>query len=736
MEIFNHFQHINLTTDQSDALEKLNAFLFSDERLFILQGYAGSGKTTLLKGFVEYLASLEKTYQLMAPTGRAAKVINQKTGFESTTIHKGIYSFEELQEIERGNEESDVSFLYQYKLRNNTEMHDSVFIVDEASMVSDILSEGEFFRFGSGYLLRDLVDFSRVQDPTTKSKIIFIGDPAQLPPIGMNFSPALDATYLEGEYRLETSMAEMKEVKRQDSNNGILLSATKLRQCLTSGFFNDFNLRENKTDIFNPLYENYLETYKAQTKKKIIICYKNKTALDLNTAIRRDKFGEDLPIQTTDTVIIGTNNYRLDIMNGEFAVVVEASGAVVRREIRFKVKDGKTETVKLTWRKVALVLPDENGKPKNVSGYILENYLYGDNYLKPAEQRALYVDFKTRHPNLKKGTEEFKEAISNDPYFNCIQLKYGYAVTCHKAQGGEWDNAFVFWDRGVASNFNFYESEHNNSGKSNPDFYRWAYTAITRASKKLFCINPPYFSSFSGMTFIDVNVQKAFNELTGQNSESLEIDLNEEVLKELEKYGLLDAPVEIQDHFIGRWYLLKKLNIDIVEWERVSYEIRYVFKRENQTAAFKYWVNGKNVFKSNFQKLPAKTNSEELYNTITDIFKDIGGIIINRNTAEGVLTKVAFDVELEESQPFLKNLFDGIRNELKTDEVISEILHLPYKERYTIEKGSGACIIDFEFNKQGFFGRVLPIESKCNSAQLLESIKEIIYKLKEANYAI
>ncbi|MBK7095612.1 MAG: AAA family ATPase [Saprospiraceae bacterium] len=324
VSLFDHFQHINLTNDQHHALEKLQAFLESDERVFILQGYAGSGKTTLLKGFVEYLLSLEKIYQLMAPTGRAAKVINQKTGFVSTTIHKGIYSFEELQEIKQSEDENDVTFLYQYKIRNNPEVHDSVLIVDEASMVSDFLSHGEFFRFGSGHLLRDLITYGRIQDPTTTSKLIFIGDPAQLPPIGMNFSPALDPQYLEDSYKVSVLQAEMKEVKRQDANNGILISATKIRQCLTSGYFNDFDLRENNRDIFNPDYQDYLETYKAQLDQKIIICYKNKTALDLNRAIRRDKFGDDIPIQASETIIIGGNNYRLGIMNGEFAVVIRS----------------------------------------------------------------------------------------------------------------------------------------------------------------------------------------------------------------------------------------------------------------------------------------------------------------------------------------------------------------------------------------------------------------------------
>ena len=733
MKIFDHFQNITFTNDQRNALEKLHAFLDSDDRVFILQGYAGSGKTTLLKGFAEYLHSIEKKHQLMAPTGRAAKVINQKTGFESTTVHKGIYSFEELQEIEDGDNESDVSFLYQFKIRNNPEVHNSVLIVDEASMVSDILSKGEFFRFGSGHLLQDLVNYGRIQDANTTSKVIFIGDPAQLPPIGMNSSPALDPEYLRDTYNVKVAQTEMKEVKRQDSNNGILLSATKIRQCLTSGYFNDFDLRENNRDIFSPPYQDYLETYKAQQDQKIIICYKNKTALDLNTAIRRDKFGDGQPIQASDTVIIGGNNYQLGIMNGEFAVVAEANQEIRTEEIRFKAKGGKTESIRLTWRGLTLVLPDENNQPKNVTGYILENYLYGDNYLTSEEQRALYVDFKNRNPKLKKGTEEFKEAISNDKYFNCIRLKYGYAVTCHKAQGGEWASAFVFWDRGTRANFNFFESEHDRSRKTNPDFYRWAYTAVTRASKKLHCINPPYFSSFSGMTFIDVNVQQAFSKLTGQQSTSIEVDISD-VLPELEKFGLADAPLTIQDHFIHRWYSLRKHYIEIAAWQRVGYEIRYLFKREDQTAAFKYWINGQNVFKISFQKLPAQTNSDELFDSISEILENTSQVMVDRNNAEGILTQIEFDVALEEEKPFLKNLFDQISQNLDEDEVISDVQHLKHRERYTIEKSGSICVIDFIYNDGGFFGNVQPLEAKCNSSELLAKVKEIVNHLKEANY--
>lgn len=735
MNIFDHFRHVNLTKDQRNTLEMLHAFLESDERVFILKGYAGSGKTTLLKGFVEYLQSLEKRYQLMAPTGRAAKVINQKTGFESTTIHKGIYSFEELQEIKQSEEENDLSFLYNYKIRNNTEVYNSILIVDEASMLSDVLSQGEFFRFGSGHLLRDLVSYSRIQEETTTSKIIFIGDPAQLPPIGMKFSPALDQNYLTETYKVSVKHTEMKEVKRQDANNSILISATKIRQCLTSGYFNDFDLRENNRDIFNPKYQDYLDSYNSQQEQKIIICYQNKTALDLNLAIRKDKFGTDLPIQASDTVIIGGNNYRLGIMNGEFAVVSEASSSVESREVSFYLEKGKTKTVRLTWRGISLVLPDENNQPKTINGYILENYLYGDNYLKPEEQRALYVDFKNRYPKLKKGTQEFKDAIIKDKYFNCILLKYGYAVTCHKAQGGEWANAFVFWDRGAKTNFNFYELEHDPSGKPNSDFYRWAYTAVTRASKKLFCINPPFFSSFSGMDFIDVNVQKAFNVLTGQSNPTIEINIIE-VLPELEKYGLVDAPLTIQDHFIHRWYNLRKHYIDIESWQKFGYEIRYIFRREGQTAAFKYWVNGQNVFKSNFQNVPAQTNSNEFFEAIIKILDGASPVVVSRNNVEGILTQIEFDVAIEEEKPFLKNLFDFLNKGLSEDERVVKIQHLQYKERYSIEKNGKSCLIDFEYDGAGFFGRVLPLENKCDSPELLAKVKTIVNNLKEADYVI
>jgi len=737
MNIFNHFEHLKLTNDQQMALEKINAFLKSDDDVFILKGYAGSGKTTMLKGIVSFLAKTETNYQLMAPTGRAAKVINQKTGIKASTIHKGIYSFEDLQEIEITNNEGDLSFIYYYKLRNNPEVYNSVLIIDEASMISNVPSHGEFFRFGSGYLLNDLLSYSGINRSTNKTKIIFVGDPAQLSPVGMNFSPALDEDYVREKVYLKVVSAEIKEVKRQNSENGILKAASKIRRSITSGFYNNFDLRPNSKDIFNPTAGSFLNTYNNSKGSKVIITHKNKTALDINQSIRLSKYGSKLPVQKSDVVIIGHNNYNLGIMNGEFGVVISSLNNTVTHRVNLRLKGGETKSVDLTWRWVELLFDDIEGQSKIVKGYMLENYLYGDNYLKPEEQQALYVDFRKRHPKLKPKSEEFKKAILNDQYFNCIQLKFGYAVTCHKAQGGEWDTAFVFWDRGVKNDFDFYRSEHDRSGKTNSGFYRWAYTAVTRAANKLECINPPYFNSFSKMAFVDLEVQNAFEELNDTKITPTEITVNESSIELLKQYGLSEVASSLQDHFLKINYLSQSRNIEITNWERVNYEVRYYFKREGETAAIKFWVNGKNEFKSNFIKLPAGTNSDDLFVEVALLPNSISGFVIQRNTIESILEKIELDVSTEEEKPFLKSLLDSLEVNCNDYNIqIESVNHHQWRERYTFSRQREIAVIDFEYDKGGFFGRVLPLRKKCNSDNLLTELQQIFKKFNNPEYVV
>jgi len=726
--MFNHFKHLNLTPGQETALARLEAFLESPVQVFMLKGYAGSGKTTILKGLVEYLNAVEKDFMLMAPTGRAAKVIRERTGQEAFTIHKSIYSFEDLVEIEEGD-----SFFYYYKVRNNADVAGKIFIIDEASMLSDAKSEGEFFRFGSGHLLTDLITYTRVAHENVKSKIIFVGDPCQLPPVSDNSSKAFDAAYLYDKFHISSDEIEMKEVKRQGGETDILNSASKIRKSISACFFNDFNLRSNGKDIFNPSYESFLDTWDMAESPKIIIASKNKTCLDLNLQIRGKRFGNpDLHVQKSDIVIIGSNNYRKGIFNGEFAVINEVSDHATVRTIGLRGKPSVT----LSWRDVELVFPDTESNSKMVRGKILENFLYGDNYLRPEETQALYVDFTTRNKSLKPKTEEFKEAIIRDEFFNCIRLKYGYAVTCHKAQGGEWDNVFTVWDNENTEGFNCFTDKQQRTGKTNQYFYRWAYTAVTRASKTLYALNPPFFNSYSSMSFIDTSVIKSLNELTGRQIQSEEICLDNEMMHEMAGLYLLEQPVPLQDHFLKVRQAVRRHYIDIVGWEKIGYEIRYSFKREQDKAVFKTFINGKNEFKNALSPIPSHSPNGLFNNEIIEIVNQLPVISIIRNSSDTIISRIEFEFELEEQFPFTRSLFDDIILLFDgTDIIIKDVEHQQYKERYTFIRKQEKAVLDFEYKKNGFFGRIVPIPNHTNSQMLVSDIRMALETFKQEEYA-
>lgn len=733
--IQNHFQHINLTNDQKIAVEKIEKFLSSDDSIFVLKGYAGSGKTTILSGIVEYLNASHRKCLLMAPTGRAAKVIHAKTKKEATTIHKGIYSFEILKDIKSKNkfgEDESVSFIYYYKLRSGMDLQNSVIIVDEASMLSNVESNGEFFRFGTGFLLNDLVSFSRIREPDLNTKIIFVGDPAQLPPIGMPSSPALDEEYLKQLYHVKAESASLKEVKRQNSESGILKAASNIRKSLTSGFFNSFDLRSNGSDIINPDFASFLDSYERTPSNKIIISFKNKTALDLNKEIRIRKYGADLPLQAGDTIIVGNNNYRRGVMNGEFGIIVQASTDTISRTILIK----DIAPVILTWRFVELLFPEKNEDDKIIKGYILENYLTGDTYLRPEETRALYVDFVMRHKGVKRGTPEFDQAILDDPFFNAYMIKYGYAVTCHKAQGGEWENAFVTWDYGVNSDADYKTVEHSTSGKKNEGFYRWAYTAITRASNKLYCLNPPYFNSYSTLTFISKEVSDAYQTLTGEKIESTELLIDNELNEDLKSKHLYEAPVFIQDLYIKIRHAVRAQYIEIIERTKAQNQEAYTFKRENDICTIIFWYNGKNEW-TKTQRSTKRPGSDTFFEILFDLINSSKNIHVKRDTTETILSKIEFDHKLEEEKPFLNNLFTDLSSSCKSIEIkIEEIEHQQNHERYLFVRNSEKAVIDFYYNDGGFFTSVYPLPAKCNSKELLDDIQSILTILTTPRHVI
>ncbi len=729
MRIFSHFEELQLTPSQEEALGKLERFFQGSDPVFMLKGYAGSGKTTILKGLVQYLNSISKDFALLAPTGRAAKVIREKTGQEAVTIHKGIYCFDRLVEVNEGD-----SFFYSYALRNNIDVAGKVFIVDEASMVSNAKSEGEFFRFGSGFLLDDLIEYTRVKEPNVHSKIIFVGDPCQLAPVGDNSSKAFEPDYFREKFKLSCQEAELKEVLRQEGESGILLAATKIRKSISAGYFNDFNLKANNRDVFNLAGDDFLSIWEGVKSTKIIIASKNKTCLDINLRIRERKYGSRmLPPQKGEIVIIGANNYRKGVFNGEFAVVNSADDSPIRRTIYLK---GKAP-VNLVWRNVELVFPDGESSNKLVKGLMLENFLFGDNYLTPEETQALYVDFTQRHPGLRSETPEFKDAIMNDGYFNCLRLKYGYAVTCHKAQGGEWEQVFSIWDHENADNFNYLTDKQRKAGKTNKEFYRWAYTAVTRSSKKHFALNPPFFNSYSTLSFLEMPVIKGLEELSGKVLQPEDISIDPDILKALSEMGLAEQPAQLQDHFIQVRHAVRNKYIEIVAWERKAYEIWYTFQREQERASLKTWINGQNEFKKQFALIPGASPHAAFNSEIAGILQELPKLTIQRNSPETILSKLAFEVEQEEKFPFTRYLYDDLKSLFDSSDIaIEAVEHFDYRERYTFTKGSQRAMLDFEYNQHGFFGRVLPLTNKSNSPALLSEIQLAIQTLKQEEYAV
>lgn len=504
MEIFNHFQHIPLTNDQSNALEKLHTFLESDERVFILQGYAGSGKTTLLKGFVEYLQSLDKKYQLMAPTGRAAKVIREKTNKEASTIHRGIYNFERLDTIEAENENvEEQSYHYVFPINLISE-GENILIIDESSMVSSKESKHELFTFGTGFLLNDLLTYAKIS--TSKNKLIFVGDPAQLPPVGDNKSMALDPKYFENDLHLSVQTAQLNEVVRQNDNL-ILKNAQKIRNLIFSEKRNQLKFDYDAESFIqsnpNEFFQYFVTSFPSpKVGDGVIIAYSNGQCYHNNIAVREKLFPNQKDLVVGDIVLINNNNYHtygIELFNGDLAQVIEVNPETISQSAPIIVdQNGKREKVIITlhFKWIKIRLPHYSEDISCLIHYDLLNSVNRD--LSIDEMKAVYINFLIRFNQEQKkreesglqrfkiGSEEFKKSLKSDPFFNALKIKYGYSITCHKSQGGEWEKVFVDYTGRV-------------SLKTEP--LKWCYTATTRARESLICLNAPNFGVFQQLNF-------------------------------------------------------------------------------------------------------------------------------------------------------------------------------------------------------------------------------------------
>ena len=470
-----------LNRQQKRMLKKLHHFINGRDRTFIYKEYVGTDLVPLLSCLFEMLTEEGYTYHLAAPTGRVASILRDKTGEIVSDVHKIIYSFGDIREYLNHEGKKQEPFKFCFALRPSSHITDDVFIICESSMISDIPAEDEYIRFGSGRLLKDLLDFVGISDPEKSSKIIFIGDPAQLPPVGMDFSPALDENYLHKEFNLEIASGELIMISRQNHSSLLRENASRIRESLLNKKFGHFWLKNSGNEVFNTLWADYLDLYFKTRGEKILVCYKNKTATKINREIREKLYpGKKLP-QPGDKIFIAASNYFLGLYNGQFATVV----SYVDRPVSRVIHTG-TENIKLRWQSIRLLLKDEDGSEREILGYYLLNFLHSENNnLTSSERMALYIDFLLRHPGIKPGQPAFAEWMKKDFFAHPLLLKYAYAITGHDLQGGEWDHVFIAWDYGTGINHSLDESP------ANEFLLRWAYTSMTRSVLSLINILPP-----------------------------------------------------------------------------------------------------------------------------------------------------------------------------------------------------------------------------------------------------
>lgn len=460
-------ENIEFNTEQKKALDLLYNFVSSEEeKFFVLNGYAGTGKTTLIKELADYCLDRDIPFILLASTGRAAKVLSRKTGYNACTVHRHIYMLD-VSELDDKSKSKKVKF----RLVENIDPESAVYIIDESSMLSDKQLVQTLSLFGSGSLLDDFVSF------TGKRKIVFVGDNAQLPPINSSFCPALDLSYLAQKYCVKGASFNLKKIERFDNLPVIKLNAEFLLNVIRSENYNTFmKIRTEEFEnvkvfsLDSIMIEDYVNKFKRTSIDEcIFVTYSNKLASSVNREIRAFLYGDNQKdLYPGEVLMVQQNNYLHNVANGEHIEVKNVTGEEHKR-------------AGLSFLPVEAEINEASGKRK-FECLLMKDYLnLGQARLSNEFEYALTVDFIIRMK--KKGIESksdsilFKEMLMNDPYLNSIRSRYGYAVTCHKAQGGEWQNVYIVFEKSLW---------HPNNIKNK---FRWVYTALTRTQTNLYLLD-------------------------------------------------------------------------------------------------------------------------------------------------------------------------------------------------------------------------------------------------------
>ncbi|RNC88607.1 MAG: ATP-dependent endonuclease [Allomuricauda sp.] len=447
------------THKQEVTLQKLAEFVFSGKKdeLFLLKGYAGTGKTTLIGCLVKHLWKSKAKAVLLAPTGRAAKVMSTYSGVQALTIHKKIY-------FPKKQAGGNVQFVLAPNKHRNT-----VFIVDEASMIPDAPSDSKLFENGS--LLDDLMYYCYSGH---QCKLILIGDTAQLPPVKLDLSPALNAEKLELNYDKNLTKIELDEVLRQTEDSGILFNATNLREQLQGNYFDAFGFQlKGFNDIVrlidgNEIQEAIDAAYASDGKEETaIIVRSNKRANLYNKNIRERILFLENKLAVGDYMMVVKNNYFWLRPNSEAGFI--ANGDIIEILELFAIK----ELYGFTFAEVKVQLVDYPNQRPFETVLLLDTVEAETPALSYEDGNRLYQEVTKDYAHEKSNYKRFL-GVKNNRFFNALQVKFSYAITCHKSQGGQWKTVFI-------------EQPYLPDGL-NKDYFRWLYTAVTRAQEKLYLI--------------------------------------------------------------------------------------------------------------------------------------------------------------------------------------------------------------------------------------------------------
>jgi len=453
---------VELTAEQKRAAETFARFAASTDThtVMLLRGAAGTGKTTLAGAVVRALAAMRVRTVLMAPTGRAAKVFSLNAGAPAFTIHRRIYR----QKSAGATEGSDAAFSINYN-----KSRDTLFIVDEASMVAAHPQESAF---GSGVLLDDLIQYVYSGE---NCRLMLIGDTAQLPPVGEEESMAMTADTLRG-YGLTVMEAVLDEVLRQSADSGILFNATVIRRMITRDRmtqlpkvrfegFADISLVPGD-ELIERLASSYSEVGEDET---MVITRSNKRANIYNLGIRNQILGREEMLCGGDMIMVVKNHY-IDAQEGNLAFIANGDRAIVRRVRKDR------ELYGFHFADITISFPDYDNAEMEMTA-VTDTLLSEAPALTRDQQQRLYERVMEDYADIPKKSDRMTK-LKSDRYYNALQIKYAYAVTCHKAQGGQWEHVYV--DQGYMTD----EMLSN-------DYIHWLYTAFTRARSRLFLINWP-----------------------------------------------------------------------------------------------------------------------------------------------------------------------------------------------------------------------------------------------------